>query len=237
MSFAFAFGSVPGRSHVLAGKPNQDAFVARIGEAALVTVVCDGCGSGAHSELGARIGANAVAERSLAAIQRGDSLASDEVLERVRLEVLEDLFAVMRVMGGRSSTVVTEHFLFTVLAVAIEKEKATIFGIGDGVYAVDGEVVAIGPFEGNAPPYLGYALLGSAGPSFVIHRAMPVDSAARIAIATDGAMDLDPSIAEIAADPRCFANRDTIRRTLTLVARKKPGLVEDDTTVAVLRRS
>ncbi len=51
--FEVAAGSVTGRSHVLGGKPNQDAFAFRAADHGLVGVVCDGCGSGAHNEVGA----------------------------------------------------------------------------------------------------------------------------------------------------------------------------------------
>ena len=55
--FEIAGGSVAGRSHVLAGKGNQDAYHWSVEERSLVAVVCDGCGSGAESEVGAALGA------------------------------------------------------------------------------------------------------------------------------------------------------------------------------------
>ncbi len=55
--FEIAGGSVSGRSHVLAGKGNQDAYYWAGQETSLVAVVCDGCGSGASSEVGAELGA------------------------------------------------------------------------------------------------------------------------------------------------------------------------------------
>ncbi|HKD75720.1 MAG TPA: protein phosphatase 2C domain-containing protein, partial [Ktedonobacterales bacterium] len=52
-----AGGSVPGRAHLMTGRPNQDALSWVRSERALIGAVCDGCGSGAHSEVGAQLGA------------------------------------------------------------------------------------------------------------------------------------------------------------------------------------
>lgn len=64
--FDVAAGSVTGRDHVLAGKNNQDAWAYRHCDESLVAVVCDGCGSGKYTEIGARVMANAVASTVMA---------------------------------------------------------------------------------------------------------------------------------------------------------------------------
>ena len=59
--FEIAAGTVSGRDHRQAGKNNHDAYVFSSDASGTVAVVCDGCGSGRHSEVGAKIGARLVA--------------------------------------------------------------------------------------------------------------------------------------------------------------------------------
>jgi serine/threonine protein phosphatase PrpC len=52
-----ATGSVVGRDHGRTGKNNQDALAYVPLQEGIVAVVCDGCGSQPHSEVGAQLGA------------------------------------------------------------------------------------------------------------------------------------------------------------------------------------
>ena len=63
--FESAAASIVGTDHrkPFVWKNNQDAFVIRSRGDLLVGVVADGCGEGPYSELGARIGANMLANR------------------------------------------------------------------------------------------------------------------------------------------------------------------------------
>jgi hypothetical protein len=261
--FEFAAGSVAGRSHVLVGRPNQDAFAHRASASGFVCVVCDGCGSSAHSEVGAAIGARIVAEAVLAEIEAGAEIEDEATFERIRERTLFALSAVARAMGGAEARVVVEFFLFTVLGIAASRGRAVVFGIGDGVFALGDEIVRLGPFPGNAPPYLGYGLAGD-GPRFAMHRAIDATMLDSALVGTDGAVDYVSvegkalpggrgeavrPIQYFWSDDRYFRNEDSIRRTLSLVNRdvtrprwserrleKEPGLLEDDTTILVVRR-
>jgi hypothetical protein len=260
--FEIAAGSVPGRSHILAGRGNQDAFAFRAGKDALFAVVCDGCGSSAHSEVGAAIGARVVLEAGMAAIARGAAVDDEATWETVRRESLASLGATARAMGGRMDEVVGEYLLFTVIGVAIAGGRAAIVGIGDGFFASPGERVRIGPFAGNAPPYLGYGLLGE-GPRFSVHRAFDAASLEAVLVGTDGAADMDElegsaipgsderlgAISRFWTEDEYFSHRDAIRRSLSLINRevqrpvwserrvhREAALLEDDTTILVIRR-
>ncbi len=261
--FEIAAGSVPGRSHVLAGRGNQDAFAFRADKDALFALVCDGCGSSTHSEVGAAIGARVVLEAGLAALARGAAVDDEATWEGVRREALVSLGATARAMGGRIEDIVGDYLLFTVIGVAIAGGRAAIVGIGDGFFASPRERVRIGPFAGNAPPYLGYGLLGE-GPRFSMHRAFDSAALDAVLVGTDGAADMDElegrlipgadgarlaPISQFWADDTYFRNRDAIRRALSLVNRevqrpvwserrvlREPGLLEDDTTILVIRR-
>ena len=261
--FEVAAGSVTGRSHVLAGKPNQDAFAFRSAEGGLVGVVCDGCGSGAHNEIGAAMGARIIGEQVLREMEAGAAIDEEATFERVRERVLAALVTAAQAMGVAHARGVAEFFLFTVLGVAISAERAVVFGVGDGVFAVRDEVVRLGPFPGNAPPYLGYGLSGE-GPRFSIHRVLAASSLTSVLVGTDGAADYSslegaaipgahgervPPLEVFWSEDRYFRNVDAVRRSLALVNRdvtrplwderrlhKEPGLLEDDTTLLVVRR-
>lgn len=261
--FEVAAGSVTGRSHVLAGKPNQDAFAFRSAEWGLVGVVCDGCGSGTHSEIGAAMGARIVASQVLREMEAGAAIDDEATFERVRERLLTALASAAEDMGVAHARGVAEFFLFTVLGVVISAERAVVFGAGDGIFAVGDEITRIGPFPGNAPPYLGYGLSGE-GPPFSIHRAIPASSLTSVLVGTDGAADYCalegaaipgargervPQLRGFWSEDRYFRNVDAVRRSLSLVNRdvtrplwderrlhKEPGLLEDDTTLLVVRR-
>src|SRR5689334_7639642 len=122
IDWEIAGGSVPGRSHVRAGKPNQDAYSFRIDGRRLAAVVCDGCGSGARNEVGAALGARLVVEAVMRRMGEGTMVTVPELWEGVRGDVLGALGAMAGALGGRLAEVVSEFFLFTVLGIAIDGE-------------------------------------------------------------------------------------------------------------------
>jgi len=263
--FEIAAGSVVGRVHVQASKPNQDAFARRSSPAGLVGVVCDGCGSGSRSEIGASLGARLIVEAAMSAVEEGADVTEAATWERVRARTLGALSQLLRAMSSeraRSATI-TEHLLFTALGLVITGEKAVVFGVGDGIFAVNGDVVRLGPFPGNAPPYLAYGIERE-GPRFTIHRALAAEDVSSILIGTDGAVDYDalagsprpgaggelvPPLRSFWEKDQYYRNEDALRRSLYLLNRevtrplwaerrihKEPGLLEDDTTILVARR-
>lgn len=261
-TFVIASGSAVGRAHARAGRSNQDASAVRVSDRGVVAIVADGCGSGAHSELGARLGANVVAEL-VAREMKESARLDDDALERVRRAALTAIDAAARAMGGDLRALVAEHFLFTLLGVAIDDARAIVFGVGDGLFVIDDTLVELGPFEGNAPPYLAYGLFDEARARFAIHRDVRADEVRALAIATDGASELErrageklagseehvPSLRAIANEARFSSNRDAIRRALFLCARdgsrpiwaerritREAAVLEDDTTIVVVRR-
>src|SRR5262245_8137740 len=87
-----AGGSIAGQMHLAAGRNNQDAYCWEASPGGLVAVVCDGCGSGPHSEVGALIGARLVV-RAVSRL-RGSGLGSTALFDEVRQQVLAGLRAV-----------------------------------------------------------------------------------------------------------------------------------------------
>jgi hypothetical protein len=240
--FEIAGGSVTGRAHVAAGRNNQDAFCWLSTADGVVAVVCDGCSSGPHSEVGAQLGARLFVQAATRFLS--SSLDVAELLEQVGQDVLERLRVLAREMSTDASSLsrtVTDHFLFTIVGVLITAGGATSFSLGDGLVVLNGERTELGPFPNNEPPYLGYALLpsapdrrASARVPFTIHRSMPTSDVQSLVLGTDGAIELETQFWK---DDRFFKNPDMIRRRLTVLSRSaRGGLLSDDTTLVVIRQ-
>jgi len=174
--FQIASGSIAGRDHVNDGKNNQDAAFWMQTETATVLLVCDGCSSGEHSEAGAFFGARIVTDAILTSAERFSAdlrVEPERVLEEARLTALARLRELTRLtrLDG------IQELLFTIVGVLITQQTTVLFSIGDGVIAVNGEVIDIGPFPGNAPPYLAYGLDEQCAkpPRFEIHGVLKTD--------------------------------------------------------------
>lgn len=261
--FELAAATVLGRSHAIAGRANQDAVVLRADAGVLVAIVADGCGGAERSEVGAWVGAHTVATEVGRAT--GHDLDEAAFWEGVRAGALSALRGTARAMGGDLRDVVREFFLFTLVGVVIAGDRAAVFSLGDGLVAINGEVTQLGPFPGNAPPYLGHALLGEEtmmDTRLVVHRTMAAREVESVVVASDGAAEwLDVCarclpgttesvgpLAQLWQDDRFFEHPDALRRKLSRMNRafvrpvwddrrmaKEPGLLEDDTTIAVVR--
>lgn len=252
--FDIAGGSVTGRSHTLAGRGNQDAWAYRARGERLVAVASDGCGSGAHSEVGAELGARIVTTRLLERLGEGASLDDASLWVALRDDLLGALRPLVTIAGESFTSNVSDLFLFTVVGVAIDRERGCVFAAGDGIVAVDGAVTRLGPFPGDAPPYVGYGLLDAGRPGFTVVRAFDAREVGHVLVGTDGAatladVDDGAELRRMWEDARHFANRDGLRRTLAILNReearpvwaerrieRRKGLFEDDATVVVVRR-
>jgi hypothetical protein len=85
------------------------------------------------------------------------------------------LRSLARQLGHDLATTVQQHLLFTLLGAIVTPQDTVMFGLGDGVYALNGEITQVlGPYAHNAPPYLAYHLLpatelGFAPPPLQVH--------------------------------------------------------------------
>lgn len=259
--FELAGGSIIGRDHRLVPRNNQDAYTIVQGEDVTVAIVADGCGSSPHSEVGAQLGAQLVADAAhVAATQTG---GITERLQWIQLDSLAALEAVMERMGDDFRRTVEDYFLFTIVGVVLTPETATFFAFGDGIVVINGAVSCLGPFPGNAPPYLGYGLLYerldmavTSGKQFEIIRHMPIGELDNFLIGTDGVLDLINAaeqqlpgmqqpvsgIGQFWQQDKFFSNPELVHRRLKLIGRDwpkrdpEPGLLPDDTTLIVGRR-
>lgn len=257
-SFEVAGGSITGRNHCLVGKNNQDAYYSLRSELATIAVVCDGCGSGKHSEVGAKLGARLIVETIN---QKLNQLNLPDFWQQLTEEIQHKLKSIATTFTNENSLpyIVHEYFLFTVVGALVTPSETLIFSIGDGVIALNGKIKQIGPFPGNAPPYLGYGLLENSDfNNFQIHHQISTYQIESILIGTDGVIDIIKSasfalpgnrenvglISQFWQEDRYFKNPDMVRRRLSLINRevtklnfREVGLLPDDTTLIVIRKS
>lgn len=265
-NFAIAAGTVTGRDHLHSGRNNQDAFhVAACGDCSAL-VVCDGCGSSEHSEVGAFLGARWTATTLLQEHTRAPQWLETRdgavgLLERVRMRLLRQLKLLARTLNGE----VTSDVLFTIVGALLTPQKTLLFSLGDGLIVLNGAARQLGPFPGNQPPYLAYGLCrnGNAAPAFTLQHWLDTSAVKSLLVGTDGASDWSeiagkqmPGRQELAGplsqfweDERYVRNTDAIRRRLALINRpavlpdwstrtieRVPALLRDDTTFIVARR-
>jgi protein phosphatase 2C-like protein len=235
-----ASAAVTGARHVRVARNGQDAAASWVGEGAGAIVVCDGCGSGASSEVGARLGAQLVIGAIAARLARGERPGA--LWSGVRAEVTQVIAQLAEALPGQRAIAIRDHFLFTIVAAAVAGDEVCVWAIGDGGYAVGDRVCVLGPFEDNQPPYLAYDLLGMPQ---VAHVEASDARAGSVMVATDGAAEL--GLAAL-IDARTLAHPDGLRRRLAVLARgseridwearrivRTPAALQDDGAVAVLR--
>lgn len=253
-----ATGSVIGREHVRTQRNNQDGLGLLIQDDLLVGVVTDGCSSGRYSEVGARLGASWLAHWVPVHAERHGSVQSPAFIHDVTAGLLDFLDDVARRLhpdpAARPATV-QDYLLFTFLVVVLTPAETCFFGLGDGVWGVNGEVRTLEAGEGNAPPYLAYRLVGEAltGPvgslQPVVHAHWPTAAVDHVVIATDGASTIDQraadrlpngdlvgGVAAMARDPRFGRNPSLLQKRLTVLGEVNRWL-HDDTTMVVVQRN
>jgi hypothetical protein len=231
-----ATGSVVGRDHRRTGKNNQDALAWADLPQGIVAVVGDGCGSQPHSEVGAQLGAQLTVQ-AIAHQLEHIPLADADFWPAVQHRLLKRLGFLARQLGGDLATTVQQYLLFTLLGAVITPEHTVIFGLGDGVYALNGEITLLGPYAHNAPPYLAYHLLpatelGFDPPPLQVHRQRPTATVDTLLLGSDGVLDLIaaaalplPGKSELVGEldqfwqTPYFQNPDRLRRRLTLINR------------------
>lgn len=266
-SFEIAGGSVIGKDHLRLNKNNQDAYNVVEFSDRIVAVVCDGCGSGAYSEVGARI-ASSVLPYAIRLVANPFDLSNSQMTGVIELN--QCILDISLDMSYEKDLVeiIREHFLFTCLVAVITEQYVAIGSIGDGVYALNGEVKNIGPFPNNAPPYSSYGIVPHAvekrfrKPRFTIQELISTNDFHSLMIGSDGVEDLMASeeknvpgkeerigsLSQFWMEDKYFSNRMALQRRLVRlnkdvvkvvdgVATRYLGYLRDDTTMVVVRRN
>jgi hypothetical protein len=244
-------GSFPGREHLRCARNNQDGFAVTTEADVLVAVVTDGCGSGAYSEVGAQLGARFLAHR-LPDLWRAHRDRSG--LEGLAALARHTNAALADALGGALASIagappapelLAELGLFTWLAAVVDEERWAIIGLGDGAFALDGDVTLLESGPDNAPDYAAYRLVDPDlldgqvvldGQLFACGLTSALES---LVVATDGLHDLvsagEHRLPELALDEKVVHNPSLLHKRLR-VATCVDGVLGDDTTLAVIRR-
>ncbi len=239
--FELAVGSIQGREHLRLAKNNQDAYHILTNEQYTIAVICDGCSSGQHSEVGAQIGVRVIVEMLARAlsnqlIPENQSIPRN-LLEQVHQDLLSQIGSLTKAMGGNWLQTLKDYFLFTIVGVVITATDLLVFSLGDGVIIINGQELDIGSWTNNAPPYLAYGLSSEASSQdylFQVHSLPPLEEVKSILIGTDGVRELIKvaqqqlpgkqelvgSIDQFWQQDRYFTNLDQVRRRLSLINRE-----------------
>ena len=221
-----------------------------------MAAVTDGCSSGRYSEVGARLGAAHLAGwvPQLWRTLGGCQAAPGDLARGATDALLAYLYTVSGGLkpGGPDAlpSVVGDYLLFGFLCAVVDRERAVVFGVGDGVYSVNGAVTVLDPGPENAPDYLAYRLLGVRGRRIQarVHLTLPTAELASLVLGTDGLADLLARAAEPLKDgaPQggleqfekgalYLKNPAQVHKRLAVIGELNRRL-PDDTTLALIRR-
>jgi len=127
-----AAAAVTGARHHRAAHNGQDAAATWVGDGAGAVVVCDGCGAGDSSEVGARLGAQLVIGAVAARLRGGERPRA--LWSGVREQVVATLGHLVEAMPVDRAAAIHDYFLFTIVAAAVAGDEACVWAIGDGAY-------------------------------------------------------------------------------------------------------
>lgn len=180
-------GQIIGRDHMARQANTQDSFAIAQQNGYVVGVVCDGCGSGISSEVGAKLAAQYIVTQAKSMLDVG--MSPDSVVKALYPSVVRFLgYLVAGMQPIDHIDFIHHHLLFTVVGVIASDEQTLVFSAGDGIIAIDDRVTQIN--QNNTPAYIAYNLLDQATlRSFEMPTAFElchVDDWNQIAIATDG---------------------------------------------------
>lgn len=247
--FALAGASVVGPAHARAGRNNQDAWAAWVGDDLAVLAVADGCSGGVASEVGAHVATRWVVAQAVRRWSR-ERLARHEELARELFDGLTqqlgELAATLAPEPGQVTTVVADLLLATVLVAFVDHERISVFGVGDGLIVVDAAPVVLECDRRLGTEYLAYRLCDRADtghdPDLIGPRLLAesrTDALRTLVLATDGAHELLPPRAGHDRLAALLEDGKVARRPALLQARlselaSEPGLLHDDVTLVAL---
>ncbi len=250
-----SLGSISGREHRRTRRNNQDGVSVSVSDGLIVAAVTDGCSSGRFSEVGALLGARWLSrwipEGWDPAIPLPQLIAW---IEAGLLQFLETLASALSPDLESAWEIVKEYLLFTWMVAVIDPERSVIFGIGDGVWSVNGQVTRLDAGVSNAPPYLAYRLvpdrveeMEAADLRTAVHVAMPTPFVRSLIVGSDGLNDLldgakrtlkdgslQGGLEQFERDPRYARNPSLLQKRLAVIGDLN-GRLRDDTTMVFIR--
>ena len=211
MKWELAGASCIGSSHRrdLAQSNGQDALFTSYDRATGrgLVVVADGCGSSAHSEVGAQIGLRLLADlwdrnqRKVIGYEwdgEWPAPKSQLFLNAYIYPLINSLRAAIAQLGHPDSPnklldAFAEYGLFSLNGVMFDSDVMVFFCIGDGVTMINDELIVVLPPKRsdpnlkNAPEYVGYAAVSEDRPPVLAaYRIVPTALVDHFVVATDG---------------------------------------------------
>ena len=225
-------GQVTGRDHLLRRVNCQDSVGIRQLETAVIGIVCDGCGSGKHSEVGAKLVTEYLLNQAEYLLDEGVTLdALPRLLYAQTLTYLDGLLST--VDATRQLEFINDYLLFTIQGVIITGAEGVIFSAGDGMVLVNEDLQIRD--EDNQPNYIAYHLIdprylnGDVLPETFDYQLLANDWQ-RLAIATDG---FEP---ELFHDIWGFRNPRVLQRKMNVWSDREHRFKDDATIITIERR-
>jgi serine/threonine protein phosphatase PrpC len=238
--FSTLTGSTIGNYHKNRGNNSQDASaIAHHGQRTAL-VLADGCGAGAHSEVGAKLAVAMLAQRLAAGEDLTTALAA---ITSVLATVAEQICPV----PDQYVATVTNYLLFTLVGAVLAPDYAFAFAIGDGVVAWQTDQasqIKLLTAANNAPDYLAYVLFGQ---SYSIWRQDWPQPPQKLLLASDGlTADVAHDLVPVLWHDDMWHNPQNLQRYLSREGRetvkitagqlkRSPGRWRDDITVLLAR--
>ena len=142
---------------------NQDAVLATEKDGVFVSVICDGCGSMPHSEIGAQFGVKEISKaifKEMKHCQNPEEVNWELITEHV-VEAIPKAARFYQSPGETLEKTIADGFLFTAVCMIIKNSTVVIAACGDGLIILDDEIHEIKPPIENTPPYLAYRIIPS----------------------------------------------------------------------------
>ncbi len=220
-----------GRSHLLANKNCQDALIKGSlevhGKKIYYGVICDGCGSGINSEVGARLGAAYLGQQIESLLKSRTSLDKiPHILHKRILGFFKGMLGQIPFDSASSrNNFIGDNLLFTILGFIYTEDEVIIFAQGDGVLVVNDQVTVRD--ENNQPNYIAYDLVGRQSEFDVFKFAGALVS--KLAISSDALVDEQDFVGELWENSHPFG----LQRKVNVLSNEEHRF-KDDLSVIVL---
>ncbi len=248
-NFNIIHGSIIGTIHRETYKNNQDAVYVSGNNDGFVAMVCDGCSGGRHNETGAKIMARFISRqlfKNIVNINHNEDI--EKIFEKIRLKAIKFMKLIIDNIDGNKQSNIANMFLYTIIGAIVTERISIIFRIGDGAFALNGEIKLID--SNNEPDYIGYGLIEDMKtPNFIIEKVVETQSVENIMLSTDGIRYLienasktlkDGSIAgnydQFITDDKYIKNISLLQKRLAVLGPIN-GILKDDTSIIIIKRT
>lgn len=239
MNFNNAIASVIGSSHYKLYYNNQDSYAFYQDRNCIVGVVADGCGSGANSEVGAKLGVDFIV--NFCKKHFYSNPFSVDLLESSLIEYLRNI--VKNQQTSEELEFIENYLFFTLFGFIIQPHQTFVFHSGDGLYQINDKQVIIE--QENRPQYLAKNLIS--GNSHIATEQIETNRLQKLLVSTDGLMHLNDkfrigesvagmkSVDDFFDNDEHFENMISLPKLLSDLSINK-NILKDDTTLIMLKK-